>query len=89
VPVAPHNFEGFFLHNGDMLVKAGDPARAKVMYANARILPSFETWAFREMLEDRIRTVDERARAFAAPDSRALPEMVVGSRAACAGCHQR
>ena len=89
VPAAPHNFEGFFLHNGDMLVKAGDAARAKVMYANARIVPSFKTWQFRGMLEDRILTADERARAFAAPDSRALPEMMVNSRAGCTGCHQR
>jgi len=89
VPKAPHNFEGFFLHNGDMLVKAGDPARAKLMYANARIVPSFSSWAFRELLEERIRTADERARAFAAPDPKAWPEMMVNSRAACTGCHQR
>lgn len=88
-PTAPHNFEGFFLQNGDMLVKAGDPARAKVMYANARLVPSYAHWAYRETLEERIRTAEERAQAFAATDPKVWPEMMVNSRAACTGCHQR
>lgn len=33
--IAPHNFEGFFLNFGDMLVKAGQPALAVAMYRNA------------------------------------------------------
>lgn len=89
VPTAPHNFEGFFLQNGDLLVKAGDPARAKLMYANARLVPSYARWAYRDTLEERIRTADERAQAFAATDPQAWPEMMVNSRAACTGCHQR
>jgi hypothetical protein len=89
LPKAPHNFEGFFLQNGDMLVKSGDPARARVMYANARLAPSFAGWAYRDVLEERIRTAEQRARAFGANDVKAWPEMMVSSRAACTGCHQR
>jgi hypothetical protein len=89
LPKAPHNFEGFFLHNGDLLVKAGKPAAAKRMYANARLEASFGNWSFREVLEERIRTADTRAQAFQAPRADAWPEMMVASRAACTGCHQR
>jgi hypothetical protein len=88
-PKAPHNFEGFFLHNGDLLVKAGQPAAAKLMYENARLEPSFAEWSFRELLEQRIRTAEERARAFAGSDPHGWPEMMVASRASCTGCHQR
>jgi Integrase core domain len=34
--IAPHNFEGFFLNMGDMLVKAGDWQTARKIYANAK-----------------------------------------------------
>jgi hypothetical protein len=34
--IAPHNLEGFFLNMGDMLVKQGDPATARLIYANAK-----------------------------------------------------
>jgi hypothetical protein len=88
-PIAPHNFEGFFLHDGDVLVKAGRPAAAKVMYANARLSTDYGRWPYREALEERIRTADARAAAFGGPDPRAWPEMMVGSRLACTGCHQR
>src|SRR5262249_21127914 len=37
--IAPHNFEGFFLNFGDMLVKAGELDRAVSMYANAKLTP--------------------------------------------------
>jgi len=35
--IAPHNFEGFFLNMGDMLVKAGDWETAQKIYAAARL----------------------------------------------------
>ncbi|MES1205820.1 MAG: hypothetical protein ABUS79_07765 [Pseudomonadota bacterium] len=89
VPVAPHNFEGFFLHNGDVLVKAGHPRAARIMYANARLEPSFATWPYRDVLEQRIRTADARADAFRTLSADRWPEMMVSSRMACSGCHQR
>ncbi|MEO8180519.1 MAG: hypothetical protein ABI895_16915 [Deltaproteobacteria bacterium] len=89
LPVAPHNFEGFFLHNGDVLVKAGEPEAAKVMYANARLAPSFAEWPYREALEERIRTAQVRAEAFQNIDQQRWPEMMAASSMACTGCHQR
>src|SRR5258708_27117556 len=53
--IAPHNFEGFFLNFGDMLVKAGEPEIAVTMYANARLTPDYAQWQYRDVLEDRVR----------------------------------
>src|SRR5260221_633334 len=52
--IAPHNFEGFFLNMGDMLVKAGDWQTAQKIYGNAKLTPEYGQWKFRQMLEDRI-----------------------------------
>jgi hypothetical protein len=89
LPMVPHNFEGFFLNNGDLLVKAGEPEAAEVMYANARLAPSFAEWPYREALEERIRTAQIRAEAFRSNDQQRWPEMMVASSMACTGCHQR
>ena len=88
--IAPHNFEGFFLHFGDMLVKAGDPARAVTMYANARLAAEFPSWPYRDALERRIADAAANVEAFRRPDPSAVgPAMMVRSRYACVGCHQQ
>jgi hypothetical protein len=88
--IAPHNFEGFFLNFGDMLVKAGDPATAVKMYGNARLTPDFATWPYRHLLDERIagaeRNVEVFRRPEASPDG---PTMMIRSRYACMGCHQQ
>lgn len=48
--IAPHNFEGFFLNIGDMLVKAGDWQTAQKVYANARLSPTYGDWKFKPQL---------------------------------------
>ena len=80
-------FEGFFLHNGDLLAKAGRPEAARTMYANARLAPSYEQWPFRDLLEERIASADERARAHASPDPDARPAVMVETAYSCTGCH--
>ncbi len=45
--IAPHNAEGFFLNMGDMLVKAGDWQTARIIYANAKLLPEYGSWKIR------------------------------------------
>lgn len=88
--IAPHNFEGFFLHFGDMLVKAGDPARAVVMYGNARLAAQYTSWPYREILERRIADAARNVEAFRRADPPADgPSMMIRSRYACVGCHQR
>jgi hypothetical protein len=88
--IAPHNFEGFFLNFGDMLVKAGDPETAVKIYRNAQHTPEYATWAYRGVLEDRIRDATQNVAAFQ-QDSPApgAPTVMVRSRFACVGCHQR
>ena len=88
--IAPHNFEGFFLHFGDMLVKAGDPGLAATMYANARLTPDFVAWPYRDALERRIADAAANVAAFRRADPPASgPTMMVRSRYACVGCHQQ
>ena len=88
--IAPHNFEGFFLNFGDMLVKAGEPQRAAVMYGNARLAAEFSTWPYKGLLDDRIANATRNVEAFRRQDPPAEgPTMMVRSRYSCMGCHQQ
>jgi hypothetical protein len=88
--IAPHNLEGFFLNFGDMLVKAGQPDLAVVMYGNARHAREYATWPYQAVLEARIRDAAKNVEAFRrtgpGPDS---ATMMGRSTFACTGCHQR
>jgi hypothetical protein len=83
---APHNFEGVFLHNGDVLVKDGQPELARAMYRNARLSRDYDSWPHRAALEQRIATAEQRSALFAAGGD---GTMMVNSPLACTGCHQR
>jgi hypothetical protein len=88
--IAPHNFEGFFLNFGDMLVKAGQPELAVKMYRNAQLSGDYASWPYRAVLEARIRDAGQNVEAFRrtvpGPDSATL---MGRSTFACVGCHQR
>jgi hypothetical protein len=94
--IAPHNFEGFFLNLGDMLVKAGQPETAVTMYGNARLASAYATWPYRDVLEARIASAAANVEAFRRPEAApgtpptpGAPTMMVRSRYACMGCHQQ
>jgi hypothetical protein len=88
--IAPHNFEDFFLNFGDMLVKAGEPERAVVMYHNARLTKDFATWPYKGVLDDRIANAARNVETFRRQDAPADgPVMMLPSRYACMGCHQQ
>ena len=88
--IAPHNFEGFFLNFGDMLVKAGDPKTAVKMYGNARHGPGYATWVYKEVLEDRLRNATQYVDTFRQDNPPpGAPTIMVRSRFACTGCHQQ
>ena len=89
VPGAPHNVEGFFLAFGDLLVKTGDAQRAKTVYQQARVSSTYDSWPFRTLLEERVRTADARAAQFASADKGNTPEMIGTSAHTCAVCHAR
>jgi hypothetical protein len=87
--IAPHNFEGFFLNFGDMLVKAGQPEVAVAMYRNAKQAREYAAWPYKAVLEERIANASKNVQAFRrsepGPDS---PTLMVRSTFACTGCHQ-
>jgi hypothetical protein len=88
--IAPHNFEGFFLNFGDMLVKNGQVDAARVMYRNATLAPEYATWPYRGVLEARLRDAAANVTAFrAARPVPGAPRIMLESRIACVGCHQR
>ena len=87
--MAPHNFEGFFLNMGDMLVKAGDPETGKKVYAQARLSRQFDTWPLRDVLERRIEEASENVERFRAPaEGDAERRVMIETRFSCTGCHQ-
>jgi hypothetical protein len=87
--IAPHNFEGFFLNFGDMLVKAGQPDLAVTMYRNAQHAREYAAWPYKAVLEARIRDAAKNVEAFRrtgpGPDAATL---MGRSTFACMGCHQ-
>ena len=94
--IAPHNLEGFYLNLGDMLVKSGDPAKAREVYGWARALPSYGAWPYRAVLEARIADAERNVAAFRVPEARGpavaagdpTRRVMVRTPFACAGCHQ-
>ncbi|MGB7212352.1 MAG: hypothetical protein WBC97_06940 [Gemmatimonadales bacterium] len=87
--IAPHNAEGFFLNMGDMLVKAGDWRTARTIYANARLLPGYRTWAFAPVLERRIQDAEANVARFSGTDPDPKTGMMDGSSFSCMACHQQ
>jgi hypothetical protein len=90
--VAPHNFEGFFLNMGDMLVKSGDWQSARRIYENARLSPSYAQWPYREVLEARIRDAADNGAAFNLSNEASVPAgklMMINSAFSCMACHQQ
>lgn len=86
---APHNFEGFFLNMGDMLVKAGDWQTAQKIYANAKLSADYAHWKFSEVLELRIAQAQTNVAEFNKPQGQAKPPMMFDSSFGCMACHQR
>jgi len=87
--IAPHNFEGFFLNMGDMLVKQGDPATARRIYATARLSKTYQQWPFKAVLEERLAHADENVALFRDPKpGEKRRTIMLFTDFACMGCHQ-
>jgi len=89
--IAPHNYEGFFLQMGDMLVKSGDWQTGQKIYANARFAPDYGAWKFRQVLENRISDAQANVALFNAPrdaSNRPIKPVMSESAYACMACHQ-
>jgi hypothetical protein len=87
--IAPHNFEGFFLNMGDMLVKSGDWQTAQKIYANAKLSRDYATWKFAAVLEARIAEAPGNVAAFNGVQGAPVRPIMINSTFACTGCHQQ
>ena len=88
--IAPHNFEGFFLNLGDMLVKQGDAATARRVYAYAKLSKTYAQWPFRSVLEARIAQAEENIALFRDPKpGERTRTMMAHSAFSCMVCHQQ
>jgi hypothetical protein len=87
--IAPHNFEGFFLNMGDMLVKQGDPATGRRIYATARLSKTYQQWPFKAVLEERLAQAEENVELFRDPKpGEKRRTIMLFTDFACMGCHQ-
>jgi hypothetical protein len=87
--IAPHNFEGFLLNMGDMLVKSGDWQTAQKIYANAKLSRDYATWKFAAVLEARIAEAPGNVAAFNGVQGAQVRPIMINSTFACTGCHQQ
>lgn len=62
--IAPHNVEGFYLNFGDFLVKSGEIEKARIIYNNAKKLPSYDKWPYAYVLEERLNNIEENVKNF-------------------------
>jgi hypothetical protein len=87
--IAPHNFEGFFMNMGDMLVKTGEWETGIRIYNNAKLSKTYQQWPYRKMLEQRIAQAQLNATRFR-KNNLATPDATVmfNSGYGCAACHQ-
>jgi hypothetical protein len=83
----PHGVEGFFLYMGDALLRRGDAATARAIYANARNSPEYASWPFRDVLDDRIASADDWAARLTDADATNDPGLISAAAIACASCH--
>jgi hypothetical protein len=87
--IAPHNFEGFFLNMGDMLVKSGNWQTAQKIYATAKLSREYGSWKFQSVLEDRIKLAQSNVALFNARDETAKSTIMINTEFSCMGCHQQ
>jgi hypothetical protein len=88
-PIAPHNFEGFFMNMGDMLVKSGDSETAVKIYQNAKLAKNYSIWPYKEMLEKRILHAKTNISAFRANGTDPDKTILLNSGYGCVVCHQK
>ena len=90
--IAPHNWEGFCLNWGDMLVKNGEVERAIKIYNLARKSEGFLEWKYKSVLENRIVQAKQNVVNFnkkVDEANLANQEVVMfHSKVACMSCHQ-
>lgn len=87
-PHAAHNIEGSAVFLGDMYAKAQDRAAALAAYQSAKAVPTWSSWDYRELLDERISKLDERISKLATPDTNDDLEPAWASQIQCSLCHR-
>ena len=85
---APHNFEGFFLNMGDMVVKSGDWQTGIQLYQNTKLSKTYYQWPYRSLLEKRIRQAKINVTRFNESHKEADKTVMFHSGYGCVACHQ-
>jgi len=88
-PIAPHNAEGFYLWVGDVLVKQGEVAQARIIYNNVKLIKEYPSWPYRSLLDDRL-GADLDAKAALYRDADPANDPPIGGESAghpCTYCH--
>lgn len=86
--IAPHNFEGFFMNMGDMLVKSGDSDTGVKIYKNAKLAKDYRSWPYKEMLEKRILNAKANEINFQHDSTEPDKTIMFSSGYGCVVCHQ-
>ncbi|HET9959725.1 MAG TPA: hypothetical protein VFQ61_34770 [Polyangiaceae bacterium] len=88
-PIAPHNGEGFFLWVGDLFVKQGNVAAARIAYNNVKLMPEYKGWPYRDVLEERLNSDLEAKSALYWDDDRDNDPTFAGDEVnrRCVICH--
>jgi hypothetical protein len=73
---------------GDVLARAQEREAALEAYRLAKTLPDWSSWAFQDVPEERIRTLDERARAARSASPLDDLESAWSSDVQCSLCHR-
>lgn len=86
--IAPHNAEGFYMHMGDVLVKAGRIEAARIAYRNVTLIREYPSWPFKAALAERMNSdLDARAALYRDADPSNDPPVGATGRLFCAYCH--
>jgi hypothetical protein len=85
--LVPHNMEGFFLHFGDLLLKAGFEEAARAAWDVIPQIPEYATWRYQAALEDRRTHFARWSRTLRDDDPDNDPPYMLRSPLSCTGCH--
>lgn len=98
--IAPYNVEGFMLVLGDAVIKSGDVALGKKIYAQIPTIPTFNSWPYKHVVAERIQRAESNVQAFRQPTRKPVADqpdrqmvnrentMMFNTEYACMGCHQ-
>ncbi len=85
--IVPHNREGGWLYMGDVLTKALKHDEAQAAYNNALSEPSYATWSFQSVANERLQNLDARIGLYSNASTADDPAVAWTANNQCALCH--